>query len=133
MQNKANTPLITDQLLAELAAPNAQASVGEWDAQTRALLAVAIPEMAAELQKRRLVDAIKSERVAEFSAIRSRQRRDETNIQSLNRARKIVRAAPPIHPHTLTIACRTILQLSTDAAERRAAADILSQMNGDAA
>ena len=55
MQNKTNTPLITDQLLAELTAPDAQASMGEWDDETRALLAVAIPEIARELLTRRTV------------------------------------------------------------------------------
>lgn len=114
MQNTANTPLITDQLLAELAAPDAQASMGEWDDETHALLAVAIPEMAAELQQRRAALCI---------AIHP-----EAAQQSLERARSVIREPDPISPHKLMAACQTLLMHSRDAAERSAAKQIIAEM-----
>lgn len=114
MQNKANTPLITDQLLAELAAPDAQASMGEWDDETRALLAVAIPEMAAELQLRRAALCI---------AIHP-----EAAQQSVERARGILRSPEPIHPRALIAACQALVHHSPDAEERAAAQQALSEM-----
>lgn len=118
MQTKANTPLITDQLLAELAAPDAQASMGEWDDETGALLAVAIPEMAAELQQRRAALCI---------AIRP-----EAAQQSLERARAIIRAPDPIAPRLLMAACQSLLMHSRDAAERAAASHLINEMGGAA-
>lgn len=118
MQTKANTPLITDQLLAELAAPDAQASMGEWDAETRALLAVAVPEMASELLQRRqgLCIAI----------------RPEAAQQSVDRARAIIRAPDPIALRDLMAACQTLLMHSRDATERSAARDIIAEMEAAA-
>lgn len=121
MQRQADTPLLTDALLAELAAPNAQASLGEWDDKTRALLAVAVPELAANELKRRAAD-------------RGAHRRHTKNVQShvaaqsLRRARALVRAPDPIAPRDLIAACRTLLMLSRDAAERAAAQDIITEM-----
>lgn len=119
MQTKANTPLITDQLLAELAAPDHQASMGEWDDKTRALLATAIPEMARELLTRRtaaLTIAIHPKAAA----------------QSLEAARRILRAPDPINSRRLVMACRSIMLHSKDAAEYNAAKDVLAQIEAAA-
>ena len=118
MQYKTNTPLITDQLLAELTAPDAQASMGEWGDETRALLAVAIPEMAAELQQRRAALCI---------AIHP-----EAAQQSVERARAIIRAPDPISSRALMAACQTLLMHSRDAAELSAARDIIKEMEAAA-
>jgi len=118
MHDKANTPLITDQLLAELAAPNAQASIGEWDVETRALLAVAIPEMAAELVQHRAPPCAAIHR--------------EAAQQSVERARAIIRAPDPIAPRTLMAACQTLLMHSRDAAELTAAKQIIKEMEAAA-
>ena len=118
MQNTATPPLITDQLLAELAAPDYQASTGEWDDETRALLAVAIPEMAAELQLRRAALCI---------AIHP-----NAATQSLERARAIICAPAPIAPRTLMAACQTLLMHSRDAAELSAARECIKEMEAAA-
>ena len=115
MQATDTTPLITDQMLTELAAPDYQASLGEWDDQTRALLATAIPEMAAELLKRRnsLCIAI----------------HPEAAKQSLLRARDILRSPDPIHPRSLAIACRSLVRHSPCPDERAAAQQALTEMD----
>ena len=113
-----NPPLITDQLLAKLAAPDAQDCMGEWDDETRALLAVAIPEMAAELLQRRAALCI---------AIRPKAAQ-----QSVERARAIIRGPDSIAPRTLMAACQTLLMHSRDAAELSAARDIIKQMEAAA-
>ncbi len=118
MQNKANTPLITNQLLAELAAPDAQAGTGEWDDETRAMLAMAIPEMAAELLHRRQALCI---------AIHPNAAQ-----QSLDRARDIIRAPEPISLRALMAACQTLLMHSRDAIELSAARDIIKEMEAAA-
>lgn len=118
MQTNANTPLLTDQLLTELAAPDAQASMGEWDDETRAILAVAIPEMASELLQRRATLCI---------AIHP-----DAAQQSVERAREIIRAPDPIAPRALMAACQTLVVNSRDAAERAAAHDIITQLEAAA-
>lgn len=119
MLEHANTPLITDQMLAELAAPGAQAIMGEWDDKTRAFLAVAIPEMATDLLRRRRADLT----IAIHPAAAA---------QSLAVARHIIRAPDPIPPSKLFAACQTLLQHSTFAEERAAATDVLSQLKAAA-
>lgn len=114
MQTKATTPLITDQLLAEFAAPDAQAIMGEWDEETRALLSAAIPEMAAELLMRRQTLCI---------AIHPGAAQ-----QSVERARKLLRSPDPIHPRALVAACQALAHHSPDAEERAAAQQALSEM-----
>jgi hypothetical protein len=118
MQTNANTPLITDQLLTELASPDCQASMGEWDDETRAMMAVAVPEMAAELLQRRAALCI---------AIHP-----EAAQQSVERARAIIRAPDPIAPRALMAACQTLLMHSRNAAERSAARDIIKEMEAAA-
>lgn len=118
MCSKANNPLITSQLLAELAAPDTQASMGEWDAETRAMLAVAIPEIAAELLQHR--------------ATLRRAIHPQAAQQSTERARAIIRAPDPIPPRTLMAACQTLLMHSRDAAELSAARDIIADMEAAA-
>ena len=114
MQTKENNPLITDQLLAELAAPDYQSSMGEWDDETRALLAAAVPEMAAELLQRRAALCI---------AIHP-----EAAKQSVERARGLLRSPDPIHPRALIAACQALVHHSPDAEERAAASQALAEM-----
>lgn len=126
MQTASPIPLLTTLILTELATPDSQAMLGEWDAPTRALLSVAIPEMATELLLRRACDDAGHPTPLNL-------RHQITAAQSLSRARQIVRAAPPLHPGELALACRTILQHSQNASERNAASDVLSQIQGVAA
>lgn len=118
MQTKENTPLITDQALAEMAAPDVQACMGEWDDATRAFLAIAIPEMAAELLQRRQALCI---------AIHPKAAE-----QSIERARAIIRAPDPISQRDLMAACRSLLTHSRDAGERSAALAIIAEMEAAA-
>lgn len=118
MQTNANTPLITNKLLAELATPNAQAVLGDWDDEARAILAVAIPEMAAELMQRRASLCI---------AIHP-----EAAQQSVERARAVIRTQNPIAARTLMAACQTLMMHSPDAAEQLAAKDIITEMEAAA-
>ena len=118
MQTKDQTPLITDQLLAELTAPDHQASMGEWDDETRALLATAIPEMARELLTRRSALTIAIHPAAA--------------AQSLEAARAILRAPDPINSRRLVMACRSIMLHSKDASEYNAAKDVLEQIEAAA-
>lgn len=133
MQTKAPTKLITDRLLAELAAPNAQDSLGEWDHKTRAMLAVAIPEMAAELLRMRHVGQIRQAQAETHArTMRNRKGHAHTTQQSLQRARDIIRAPDPIPARTLVSACQTLLMHSQDAAERSAAQQIIKEMEAAA-
>jgi hypothetical protein len=118
MQTKAPTPLLTDQLLAELAAPDSHASMGEWDVEARALLAVAVPEMAAELLLRRQALSI----VIHPDAAR----------KSVERARAIIRAPDPIEPRQLMIAAQTLLRHSRCASERAVAKQLVAEMEAAA-
>jgi len=118
MQTKDNTPLITDQLLAEMAAPDVQASMGEWDDEARAFLAIAIPEMAAELLQRRQALCI---------AVHPKAAQ-----QSIERAREIIRAPDPISQRELMAACQTLLMHSRDADEQAAARNIIAEMEAAA-
>ncbi|MEH6521196.1 hypothetical protein [Sulfitobacter sp.] len=109
-----NKPTITSELLANLAKPNSQELLGEWDKATRALLAIAIPEMAAELIQRRSTLAPVIHPDAAFQAI--------------ERARAIIHAPDPIEPHTLKVACQTLVHHSRNASEREAAAQIIKEL-----
>lgn len=126
LQTSIDKPLITNRILADLAAANTRATLGEWDTPSRTLLAVAIPEMATELLLRRARN--------DASAPSPPNQRHQINAaQSLSSARDIVRAAPPLRPGELAIACRTILQHSQNASERSAASSVLLRMREVAA
>lgn len=116
MQNQPHHPLITDEMLRDLASPNYAQSIGDWDAEHAALMSAAIPEIAAELLKRR------AEPHATLNA----------DAQSLRRAHDLLNTRQPIHPRALTAACQTIAQLSPDTEARHAAQDILKQMEAAA-
>jgi hypothetical protein len=118
MNTNPNTPFISTRLLTELATPNNQAITGNWDAETRALLAAAVPEMAAELLTRRANTCI---------AIHP-----QAAAQSAERARILMRSKNPIHPMTLAAACQSLMMNSDDAEERAAAQQVLSEMDAAA-
>jgi hypothetical protein len=118
MQFFNKTPLLSTPLLTELATPNNQAITGDWDDETRAILAAAVPEMAAELMKRHAALCV---------AIHP-----EAAQQSVERARAIIRATDPVAPRTLMAVCQTLLMHSRDAAELSAATDIIAQMEAAA-
>ncbi|WOI34744.1 hypothetical protein R1T40_08470 [Tritonibacter scottomollicae] len=114
-------PLVGDDLLAELASPDYHQQCGEFDAETRAMLAVALPEICSELLRWRQTAANRPFALAlalRSAAIEAR----------LTDARRAIRAPDPIHPRALTAACETLLRHSADAAERAAASDALAQM-----
>ena len=113
-----NTPFISTALLTELATPNNQAITGDWDAETRALLAAAVPEMAAELLTRRASTCI---------AIHP-----QAAAQSAERARILMQSKDPIHPTALAAACQSLMMNSDDAEERAAAQQVLSEMDAAA-
>lgn len=114
-------PLVSDDLLAELANPDYQQQCGDFDAQTRAMLATALPEICSELLRWRQTAANRPFALA--LTLRS-----EAIKNRLANARRDIRAVDPIHSRTLTAACETLLRHSTDTAERIAASDVLEQM-----
>lgn len=121
MRDTEVQPLVSDDLLAELANPDYHQQCGEFDAETRAMLAVALPEICSELLRWRQTAANRPFALAlalRSAAIEAR----------LTDARRAISAIDPIPPHTLTTACETLLRHSTDAAERAAASDVLAQM-----
>ncbi len=120
MQHEQTTPLISDTLLAELAQPTPDQQRGEYDDKTRALLAMALPEICAELLRWR--DTART-RPAELAlALRS-----ESIAQLLEQSRRIIRAEAPDRAALIT-ACAAILRHSQDATERDAAARVLGDM-----
>jgi len=121
MRDTEVQPLVSDDLLAELANPNYHQQCGDFDAETRALLAVALPEICSELLRWRQTAANRPFALA-------RPLRSEAIEARLTDARRAIRAPEPIHPRALTAACETLLHHSTDAAERTAASDVLAQM-----
>lgn len=121
MRDTEVQPLVSDDLLAELANPNYHQQCGEFDAETRAMLATALPEICRELLRWRQVAANRPFALA--LALRS-----EAIENRLTDARRAIRAPDPIHPRALIAACETLLRHSTEAAERAAASDVLAQM-----
>lgn len=121
MRDTEVQPLVSDDLLAELANPNYHQQCGDFDAETRAMLATALPEICSELLRWRQTAA--NHPFALALALRS-----EAIENRLTEARRAIRAPDPIHPRALTAACETLLRHSTDAAERAAASDVLAQM-----
>ena len=121
MRATEDQPLVSDDLLTQLANPDFDAQRGEFDAETRALLAAALPEICRELLGWR--QTARNRPFALALALRS-----EAIEARVDQARRDIRAPEPIHPHTLTAACETLLRHSTDATERAAAADVLAQM-----
>lgn len=114
-------PLISDDLLTELANPDDARQRGDFDTETRALLAMALPEMARELLRWRQTAANRPFALA--LALRS-----EAIENNLAEARRTIRAPDPIPAGHLRAACETLLRHSTDAAERAAASDVLAQL-----
>lgn len=121
MRATEDQPLVSNDLLAQLAQPDDQQLCGDYDDETRALLAAALPEMARELLRWR--EAAAQRPFALVLALRS-----EAIEQRLTEARSAIRAPGPIQPRALTAACETLLRHSTNAAERAAASDVLAQM-----
>lgn len=121
MRDTEVQPLVSDDLLAELANPDYHQQCGDFDAETRAMLAIALPEICSELLRWRKASQGRSAALTlalSWEAIEIR----------LTDARRTIRAPDPIHPRTLTAACETLLRHSTDAAERAAASNVLAQM-----
>lgn len=114
-------PLISDTLLHTLANPVGNAVLGEWDAETRAMLATAIPEMAVELLRLR-------NQVRRQSGALILKRAPIAADMALSMARQTIRAPGPVGQKAMTAACETLLLHATNAAERHAAADVLAQM-----
>jgi len=114
-------PLVSDALLAELAEPDYDQQRGEYSAETRALLASALPEICAELLECRR--AVRDRPFALSLALRS-----EAITARLNNARVTIRAPGPILPGILRDACETLIRHSSDAFERQAATDVLAQI-----
>lgn len=125
MQTKATPRLITDQLLAELACPNGVAKVAMPDDETQALLAMAVPEMAAELQRWRKV--AQGHTPATVLALKWDGLRNR-----LQSARATLRHDGPVSRSSMRDACNNILSFSATATERKAAQLILDDM-GDRA
>ncbi|WP_054462447.1 hypothetical protein [Phaeobacter sp. 11ANDIMAR09] len=121
MRDTEVQPLVSDDLLAELANPDYHQQCGEFDAETRAMLATALPEICSELLRWRQTAANRPFALA--LALRS-----EAIENRLTDARRAIRAPDPIHPRDLAAACETLLRHSTDASERAAASDVLAQM-----
>lgn len=121
MRDTKAQPLVSNDLLAELANPDFDAQRGEFDAVTRAMLATALPEICSELLRWRQAAANRPFALA--LALRS-----EAIEARLTDARRAIRAPDPICPRALTAACETLLRHSTDAAERAAASHMLAQM-----
>ncbi len=118
-------PLVSDELLAELADPDYPQQCGDFDAETRAMLATALPEICSELLRWRQTAA---NRPFELSlALRS-----EAILKQLGEARAILRGPKVISEAELTAACETILRHSCNPAECDAASDVLAQMRGAA-
>lgn len=114
-------PLVSDSLLVDLANPDFAAQCGDFDSQTCAMLAVALPEMARELLRWRRTAQGRRPALSlalQWEAIDAR----------LKDARRTIRSPGPISAPDLTAACETLLRHSTDAAERAAASDVLAQM-----
>lgn len=118
-------PIISDALLRDFANPTPDQQRGEYDDETRALLAIALPEICAELLRWR--DTARTRPTELALALRS-----ESILIQLDDARRIIRAEAP-DLHDLTIACAIILRHSQDAPERDAAARVLGEMQGVAA
>lgn len=114
-------PLVSNDLLAELASPDFNALRGEFDAKARALLATALPEICGELLRWR--EAAEERPNALAMALRSQA----VNTR-LDAARSAIRSASWTSESALAEACETLLRHSTDTAERAAAADVLTQM-----
>ncbi len=121
MQATQDQPFVRDDLLAKLANPAYSQLCGDFDAETRAMLATALPEICIELLRWR--DAAAHRPFALALALRS-----ESVEARLTDARRAIRAPEPIHQRALTAACETLLRHSTDDAERTAASDVLAQM-----
>lgn len=114
MRDTTAHPLVSDDLLKELATPDAEQQRANFTNDHATLLAIAAPEMARELLMRR----------AHSAAIPH----PSLFAQSCEAARLILRAPDPISPSLLRNACRALLQFSTYAHERAAASDVLAQM-----
>lgn len=106
-----HAPLISDTLLAQLANPSDCEQRGEYGDATRAMLAIAVPEMAQELQARRRAQAI------------------EDRVQA---ALKIIHGAGPVATTTMATACETILDHCRLAHHRDAARAILNALKAAA-
>lgn len=120
MRATQDQPLVSDDLLAELTHPDFDAQRGEFDAETRAMLATALPEICRELLTFRRT--ARNKQAEKFKAQRQMSRR------RLETARRKIRASDPIPTHTLAAACKTLLKYSTDSTERAAASDVLAQL-----
>ncbi|QBR35731.1 hypothetical protein ETW23_05830 [Leisingera sp. NJS201] len=122
MKDSATTsPTISDELLKRLANPTAQEQLGEFDEVSCAMLAVALPEICSELLKRRRNDEASRESLQATA-----------REAALKRSRNIMRTPAPHTPRTVVRACETVMRLSTNAAERATASDVMAQAQGRA-
>ncbi|MEX5515691.1 hypothetical protein [Pseudophaeobacter sp. 1A09344] len=121
MHTTEATPNVSDDLLAKLANLTNPPQPGDFDVETCAKLAAVLPEICGELLRWR--QTARNRPFALALALRS-----EAIAAKLDDARNAIRAAGPTHIRELAEACETILRHSTDATERAAASDVLSQM-----
>ncbi len=121
MRATENQPLVSDELLTELANPTYRQQCGDFDVETRALLAAALPEISNELLLWRQMAASKPAALA--MALRS------DSIESrLSDARRVVSTTGAIDPGALGVACQSLMRHSIDVDERAAAAAVLAEM-----
>lgn len=121
MRATENQPLVSDELLTELANPTYRQQCGDFDVETCALLAAALPEICTELLLWRQMAASKPAALA--MALRS------DSIESrLSDARRVVITTGAIDPGALGVACQSLMRHSIDADERAAASAVLAEM-----
>lgn len=121
MRATENQPLVSDELLTELANPTYRQQCGDFDVETCALLAAALPEICTELLLWRQMAASKPAALA--MALRS------DSIESrLSDARRVVSTTGAIDPGALGVACQSLMRHSIDVDERVAASAVLAEM-----
>ena len=122
------TPLISDDLLREFSELTGDAALGEFGAETRAILSVALPEICLELLRRRAAD--RAPRIREVIDFRTGHPIRETAavvvapIDEIAAARAALRA-PDTAPADLRTAARTLRALSPHPDDQMTATRIL--------
>lgn len=122
-----NTPvtptesIVGDQLLTDLATQRPGEERGEFSDTRRAILAMALPDIAAELLAWRR--AARNRPFALSLALRS-----DAIAARLDDARRTIRAPDPIFPRDLRDACETLVRHSSNPFERQAASEVLAQI-----
>mgnify|MGYP003149098237 FL=1 len=103
MRATENQPLVSDELLTELADPTYQQQCGDFDVETCALLAAALPEICTELLLWRQMAASKP--VALPMALRSPSNLSSSARQTTKTARSVVTNPEQFHCQPTILAC----------------------------